>query len=182
VTALVLGVSLFVGVHLVPILPPLRASLANRLGADPYRGLFSVVALLGLGLLIYGMRHAPFDPVYVPPTWGRDAAFAVMPVAFVLLVATYLPGHIRRRVRHPMLLSLLLWASAHLAANGDRASLVLFGGLGGFALVDLLSRAWRAPTAPRPAHGWADLVALLGGSVLYVVARHLHALAGHPVG
>ena len=107
-TLLVAGLVLFIAVHLVPSVVPLRAALIARLGPGPYRGLFSLVAAAGLVLIVWGFARAPFEPLYAAPAWGRQVAMFAVPVALVLFAAANMPTHIRAVLRHPMLLGLLL--------------------------------------------------------------------------
>ena len=182
-TLLVAGLALFIGLHLIPGIAPLRAGLVARMGEKRYRGAFSALAFAGLALIVWGYSAAPFEPVYSPPGWGRDAAMWMVPAAFVLFAAANMPTHIRSVVRHPMLLGLLLWALAHLAANGDLRSLMLFGGFAGFSLAaaaSAVARGKRPPAdkAPRLAMDAAALVSGLAAAGLFA---YLHAtLFGAP--
>lgn len=174
---LVAGLALFIAVHSIPSIVPLRAALVARLGATPYRGVFSLVALAGLVMVVWGFSRAPFEPVYTAPSWGRHAATFAVPIALVLFAAANMPTHIRAVLRHPMLLGLLLWALAHLLANGDLRSIVLFGGFGGYAVLDLVSavaRGKRPPPdkAPRLA---MDAAAIAGGVVAAGLLTYFHA-------
>lgn len=184
-TLLLLGMLLFIGAHSVSIAAPAwRDAMAARLGEKAWKGLYAVVSLVGLVLLIVGYSAARQAPVvlYVPPAWMRHLALLLMLPVFPLLVATYLPGRISRAAKHPMLLAVKLWATAHLLANGMLADLVLFGGLLAWAVVDRISLKRREarpiPTAPpMPIN---DLVATGLGLMVYVafvVALH-HALFG----
>lgn len=178
---LIAGLVLFLGVHTVAMVRPLRASVVKRVGEDPYKGLFSLVSLTGLVAMIYGKYQAPFAHLYVTPSWGHSAALWLMPVALLLLIAAYLPGHLRRVLGHPMLLGIGVWATAHLLANGDLASVLLFGGFLLFALADLISHLFRPERPERPAYLWADGVAVLAAVLDTVLVLYLHGLAGHPV-
>ncbi len=183
-TLLVAGLALFIVLHLVPSVPPLRAGLVTGMGEKRYRGAFSGLALAALVLIVWGYSAAPFEPVYAPPDWGRQAAMWMAPAAFVLFAAANMPTHIRSVVHHPMLLGLLLWALAHLAANGDLRSLLLFGSLAGFSVVAAVSAVARgkrppADKAPRLA---MDAAALASGLVAAAVFAYFHAaLFGAPV-
>ena len=115
---LVAGLVLFTAVHLIPSAPRLRVVLVERLGEKPYRGVFSAVALLALAAVVWGYSRSPLEGVYVPPAWGHQVSMILVPIALVLFAAANMPTHIRALVRHPMLLGLLLWAFAHLLANG----------------------------------------------------------------
>ena len=174
---LVAGLALFIAVHLVPSIVPLRAALIARLGAGPYCGLFSLIALVGLVLVVWGFARAPFEPLYTAPAWGRQVALFAVPVALVLLAAANMPTHIRAVFRHPMLLGVLLWAIAHLLSNGDLRSVVLFGSFAGYAVLDLISvraRGKRPSTekAPRLA---MDAAAIAAGLVAAGLLAYFHA-------
>lgn len=181
---LVAGLALFVVLHLIPSVPPLRAGLVARMGDRGYRGGFALIAFASLAMVVGGYAAAPFEPVYSPPGWGRPAAMWLVPAAFVLFAAANMPTHIRSVVRHPMLLGLLLWALAHLAANGDLRSVTLFGVFAGFAVVaaaSAVARGKRPPDdkAPRLA---MDAAALGSGIVAAGVFAYFHAaLFGMPV-
>jgi uncharacterized membrane protein len=174
---LVCGLALFFIVHLVPMLPSLRAGLVERLGAGPYRGLFSVVSIAGLVLIVLGYgqmqglgRGNP--ELWTPPTWIKHVVLLLMIPALILLVAAYVPSRIRTAVRHPMLAALAIWAFAHLLANGDLASLLLFGSFLAFAVIDRMSVTTRASPGPLGgAKGGAlhDMAVIALGLALYLL-------------
>lgn len=183
-TLLVAGLVLFFAVHLIPSFAPLRAALVGGLGEKPYRGLFSAVSLASLALIVWGFSRAPFEPIYAPPLWGRHAAMTVVPIALVLFAAANMPTHIRALVRHPMLLGLLLWAIAHLFANGELRSVVLFGAFALFAVVETVSAVARGkvfPAEPAPRFTM-DAAAVVGGLLVAGLLMRFHgALFGMPV-
>ena len=174
---LVCGLALFFIVHLVPMRPALRAGLVERVGAGPYRGLFSVVSIAGLVLIVLGYgqmqglgRGNP--ELWTPPTWIKHVVLLLMIPAMILLVAAYVPSRIRSAVAHPMLAALAIWAFAHLLANGDLASLLLFGSFLAFAVIDRLSVTTRASPGPLgAAKGGAlhDMVVIALGLALYLL-------------
>ncbi len=182
-TWLTVGLLLFIGVHLVPTFPGARNALIERLGYLTYQGLFSLVAMLGLGLTIFGYSAADFLSLWTPIPWARSLALWLMPVAFVLLVAAYLPTLLRAKLVHPMLIATALWAALHLLANGDDASVLLFGGFLLFAVTDML----RAKSYPNMIPGGKprllfDAVALVVGLAGYALVLHFHRdLFGMPV-
>ena len=146
--------------------------------------MFSLIVLASLALVAWGFSEAPFEPVYTPAPWGRHAAMIAMPVSAVLFVAANMPTHIRAVLRQPMLLGLLVWALAHLATNGDLASVVLFGSFAAFAVLAPLSLAARGkhlPTvkAPRLAMDAAAVIVSLIAAGL--VMRFHGVLFGMPV-
>ena len=183
-TYLVLGLAVFFAIHLVPSAPRLRAHLVTRMGENPYKGVFSLVSLAGVVLLAWGFSKAPFEPVYAPPTWGRHAAMLAVPVALILFAAANMPTHLRVAIRHPMMLGLALWAAAHLLANGDLRSIVLFGSFAGYAVVATVSAIARGKTliGAKPPRWAMDAAAVVGGLVVAGVLMRFHAwLFGMPV-
>ena len=179
-TMLILGCVLFFGVHSVHFIAPgARDAWVRRLGKRRWMGLYSVIAGIGLVLIIAGYGAARQDPslAYVPPTWGRSVAGILMLPVFPLLLATYMPGRIQRSVRHPMLWATILWAAAHLLANGNWGDIILFGSFLIWAIADLLSFFYTpSKDIPRlPAKPWNDAIAVIGGLVIYglfLVAIH----------
>ena len=174
---LLLGVLVWSVVHASKSAAPgLRAGLVQRLREDPYKGLFSLAILLSVVLMVVGWRAATPTPVYAPPAWGHAAALPLMIVALVLLVASAVPTNIKRVVRHPQLTGVALWALAHLLANGDRRSIVLFAGIGIWALLEmvLINRREGARQKPAPLPLSADLKPLVGGLVAYFVLLVAH--------
>lgn len=141
---LVLGLVLFLGVHSTRIVAGgWRAQQILHLGEQRWKGLYSLVSLIGFVVLIYGYglaRQSPFV-LYTPPIWARHVAALLTLPAFVLLAAAYVPGtRIRRAVGgHPMLVGVKTWAVAHLLANGTLHDVVLFGAFLVWAVVDYAS-------------------------------------------
>ena len=116
---LIIGIVVFFGFHLLPTVPGLRERLVGRFGENGYKILFSLLSLAGLALLIYGFAKAPLVQVWSPPGWTRWVAIVLMLPAFIFLVAAYVPGQIKAKLKHPFLVSIKTWALAHLIANGD---------------------------------------------------------------
>jgi uncharacterized membrane protein len=173
---LIIGLVIFLGAHLVPTFPETRAALRIRLGESGYKGLFSLVSLLGLLLIALGFgeaRMASWNMVlWSPPVWTKHIAFALMLPAFILLVATYIPSHIRDRAKHPMLAAVKIWALAHLIANGDLAGVLLFGSFLAYGVYDRISVKRRGALGPLGArHGgvFNDALVVLIGLVLFAL-------------
>ncbi len=181
---LVCGLIFFFGAHLTPTFPQFRARLVERLGLGPYKLAFTAVSLTGLILIVFGVsafRGAPGDArLWPPPLWTRHLAFALMLPAFVLIASAYIPSRIRDKVGHPMLAAIIIWAVAHLLANGDLLALLLFGAFLAFALHDRMSVARRAVAPKKPAQGFGgDVAAVVAGVVLWAATLFwLHGLAG----
>lgn len=174
-TLLIAGMVLFFGPHVLPWAPTLRAALVQTLGPRVYQALFAIVSLAGLVLLVSGYRRMEFVPVYDPPSWGSILAVLVMMPASILLVAAYAPGNVRRYTRHPMLWAVVLWSLAHLAANGDLASLVLFGSFAVYGVLDMLSANLRGARKSEQRVPWSrDAFAAVIGLVVYSGLLRLH--------
>lgn len=139
-TVLILGLILFLGPHSVRIVAePWRTQMLHRLGEKPWKGLYSLVSLIGFALIIWGYGLARYNPVVLwqPPVAMRHIASLLTLASFILLTAAYVPGNsIKARLRHPMILGVKLWAFAHLLANGMAADLVLFGAFLLWAVLD----------------------------------------------
>jgi len=183
---LTVGLALFIAAHLIPAQPALRASLIARFGDGGYKAMFSAVSLAGLALIILAWAKAKHVPLWTPPGFGRHVAFALMLPVFPLLVMTYLKGPIAAAIRHPMITAVKLWALAHLLVRGDLASLLLFGGLLAWAVVDRISLKARERAAPVTIrHGGIindAIAAVIGLALYYAMFKWGHAaLIGIPL-
>lgn len=171
---LILGIILFFGVHSLSIVnEPWRDRMVTKLGEGAFKGIYSLLALLGLVLLIVGYGQARLEPVvlYTPPMWLRHVALLLLVPVFPLLFATYLPGAIKRILKHPMLVAVKLWALAHLLANGMLADVLLFGSFLAWAVVDRISmkkRTQRTVTKVKEAK-INDVIAVVAGLGVYVL-------------
>ncbi|HMT13971.1 MAG TPA: NnrU family protein [Aestuariivirga sp.] len=174
----VLGFSLL---HLIPAHGGLRERLRQRFGRRTFGLTYGLIATAALGLIVLGWRAAPFIPVYDPPAWGAHANLLFMLLAFLLFGQFLAGGSWRQGLRSPMALAVMIWATGHLLANGDAASLILFGGLGLYAAVHAgLARRSEGFSAPLSfGHNGFGLLVGLG---LYGLMLHFHqALIGVPV-
>lgn len=146
-TVLILGLLLFLGVHSVRIAADgWRSTQLARLGERRWKGLYSLLALLGLGLIIWGYGLARQQPqaLWTPPPGMRHLSGLLMLFSLILLAAANMPrNRIKTLVHHPMLLGTQLWAVAHLLANGNVADVVLFGSFLIWSLADLRSAVQR---------------------------------------
>ena len=128
---LILGLLVFLGVHSTRIVADgWRSGTIARVGEMPWKAVYSLASIAGFALLVWGFRAARADTLvlYTPPVWARHLAALMLVVAFILLVAAYVPRNgIKARLHHPMVLGGKVWALAHLLANGVAADVVLFG-------------------------------------------------------
>jgi uncharacterized membrane protein len=170
---LIAGIIIFLGVHSISIVnEPWRDKMAERLGVWTWKGIYSIIALVGLVLIIRGYGEARIDVVelYLTPVWLQNISTLILIPVFPLLVAAYVPGRIKAAVGHPMLLATKLWAAAHLIANGTLADVVLFGTFLLWVFVDLLSVSKRQPRQipGAPPSKFNDWIAVVTGLALYL--------------
>ena len=177
-TFLVAGVLLWSIVHLMKsVTPGLRASIQGAIGEGPHKGLAALLLLGSVGLMIYGWRTTPAEFLYDPPGWGRHLNMLLMFFAIYLIGVAQGKSRVKQWIRHPMLTGLLVWAIGHLLANGDNKSLVLFGGLGLWALISIVTvsrneGAWVKPSeVATPAR---ELVSVVIALVLYAILFAAH--------
>jgi uncharacterized membrane protein len=171
-TLLIIGIIVFLGFHLLPTVPGLRDRLVGRFGEGGYKGLFSLLSIAGLVLLVYGFAEAPVVQIWSPPDWTRWVAIVLMLPAFIFLVAAYVPGQIKAKLKHPFLVAVKTWALAHLIANGDLASLILFGSFLAYAVYDRINIKSREPHGvgiQGPVKPQNDVIVVVLGTALYVV-------------
>lgn len=188
---LILGLLIFFAIHLVPTSPGLRQGLIERFGTNGYRIVFSVFAIIGFALIVFGYHKLQINPgknpvLWDPPSWTRHIAFLLMVPAFILLVAFLVPSRIRTAAKHPMLGAIKFWALAHLITNGDLGALVMFGSFLAFAVYDRISvkrRTAPSPLTSAPAGPINDVIVVAGGLALYGVMLYWGhgALIGVPL-
>lgn len=188
---LILGLVLFLGMHSLRIVAPAwRDARYAAMGEGPWKGIYSLVSLAGFALIIWGYSLAqPYAPdLYDPPVWMRHLNSLLMLPAMIFLVAANLKtGRIKAAVKHPMLLATKLWAFGHLLANGDAASVVLFGAFLVWAIADRISVKRRTAGIPddleTPSTS-ADIIAVVVGCILYglfVWKLHLWLFGASPI-
>ena len=174
---LTLGVLLWSLTHFVPaVAVDFRKRMIEKLGEKPYKGVFTLVMAFSIYLIISGWKSTVPEFLYVPPEWGRHAASLLVLIAFILFSASHGKNNIQRFIRHPQLSSVVVWGVAHLLANGESRSIVLFGGLMLWAVADivLLNRRDGAWVKPEPMPIKKDVIAVVAGLVVYFGFAHLH--------
>jgi uncharacterized membrane protein len=180
---MIAGLALFLGVHTLTTQRELRARAVASMGEGGYKIFYALVSLAGLVLIVWGFaqyRATGWIDVWYPPKALKHVAVALMLPAVILVVAAYIRGRIYTTLKHPMLSGVKLWALAHLLANGDLGSIVLFGSFLGWAVFDRISLKRRADAGgpPIPVGGPGnDLIAVAVGIVAWLAL----AFAFHPV-
>lgn len=171
----VLGLLIFFGIHLVPAAPQLHARVKSRMGENGWKGFMALIAIAGFVLIVIGWQRAPFIPMYTPPVFGRMMPHLLMLPALILLAAAYIPSNIKRFTRHPMLWGTVLWATAHLFANGDLRSLLLFGTFLVWALFDMWSSNRRGAYLSEQRIAWYYEVGVVAaGLAAYALLARFH--------
>ena len=182
-SVMILGLVLFLGIHTVTTQRELRARAIASLGEGGYKIVYALLSLAGLALIVWGFaayRATGWIDVWQPPKAFKHLTVALMLPAVILVVASYVRGRIYTTLKHPMLAGVKLWAAAHLIANGDLGSIILFGSFLGWAVFDRISLKHRADSGapPIPVGGPGnDLIAVAVGIVAYLAL----AFAFHPV-
>jgi len=136
-TLLMVGLVLFLGIHSVRIVADgARDGFIATRGKGAWKGFYALASAVGLFCIIWGYGAARSQPVllWAPLSGTRPIAIALMLLAFVLIVAAYVPGNaVKARLHHPMVLSVMAWAVAHLLVKNTLAGLLLFGSFGVWA-------------------------------------------------
>lgn len=185
-TLLISGIILWTLVHLFKsVTPGARAALDNKLSEKGAQGLAALLILASLAMIIFGWRSANYSFVYEPPVWGRHLHMTAMFFSVFLFGAANRPTRIKSIMPHPMLTGMIIWAGGHLLANGDSRSVVLFGGLGLWAIISIftISARDKGKAKAEPAKSWKmDLIAIPITAVVYGVLFMTHRwYAGMPV-
>ena len=175
---LIAGVVLWSLAHLFPaVAPSLRTNLAGKLGEGPYKGLFALDIVLALGLIIFGWKTAIPTTLYAPTLIGDKIPLAFIILAFILFVASSLQNNLIRFVRHPQMGAVICWGIGHLLVNGDSRSVVLFGGLTVWAVLEMIfinkrDGEWQRPSAVPLVK---DLVTGIIAAVVFAAIVYFHA-------
>jgi uncharacterized membrane protein len=171
------GMVLFAVGHAFPAAAAgMRKRLIERMGENAYKGAFALLILASVVMMVFGWKATAATEAYVAPEWGRMVALVLAFAAAVLFFAPYMASSVRRFVRHPQLTGVALFGIGHLAAVGSVRSLVLFGGLAVWAMVEmpLLNRRDGIWEKPEAAPGVANLKLVLAGLGLYLLLLFTH--------
>jgi uncharacterized membrane protein len=185
---LILGIIVFLGAHTLTTMRGARAGLVEKVGLGGYKGLFSVVVLIGFILIVWGFARYRADgliTIWSPPAWTRHLTMLLMWLAFISLACMNpAPGRIRGWLRHPLLVAIKIWALAHLIVNGDLGGIILFGSFLAWAVYDRIAVKRRGDLGAERVAAFtrADAIALIVGTIGYVAMIFLHPyLIGVPV-
>lgn len=178
---LIPGLAIWIGFHLFKrVAPNARAGLDAKLGAGPAKGIISLLFLASIVLMVLGYRAMPDQALYQTPGWGVYGNNVLMLVAVFLLGAGRGKGIVRENIRHPMLMGIIVWALAHLLISGDLATIILFGSMAVWAIVNMLVINMREGAWDRPTGGTikGDARAAMIAVVIFAVIAGIHYLVG----
>jgi len=175
---LVLGLALFAGLHMVTtIWRPVRERAIARIGAVPWKILIAVGLIVSVWLMVRGFGRTSAEVLWIAPDWARGVVVLGMLPVLILYMGSFPGSALRARVRHPQLLGFKLWAVLHLIANGEFRTVVLFGGLLAWAVVQLILLNRRDGTPPLPRQDASALKAWAAmpiGIVVWIVLLLSH--------
>jgi len=179
---LLFGVFLWIDAHWIKrLVPNLRRGMDDKMGAGPARGLIATMIFVSLAMMVVGYRGSETTAVYAPFSWAGHMNNLLMIVAIICLGAGSSKGRMKTWLRHPMLTGVAIWAVAHLLVNGDVASIILFGGLGVWALISmfLINRAEGAWERPAAGAVMGDIRLLVISAVVFAVIVGIHIWLGY---
>ncbi len=188
---LIIGLIIFLGSHSCRIFAePWRNHMIDRLGEVKWKGLYTIVSLIGLVIVVIGYGQARQNPIVIwqPPIYLMHIAILLNLVAFIFLAASFSTNNaIRLKLKHPMILGVKVWALAHLLANGTLADLVLFGSFLLWSVLDFRSARKRPILMPQKAvvSTKATIIVIVSGIVVwaaFVFGLHQYLIGVSPLG
>ena len=173
---LIIGLVIFLGAHLF-LRTKLTQNIKEKIGAMPFKGIFSIISLVGFVLIIIGYgQYRPIAPeLYLAPKWGKHLNYLLTLVSMIMLVSGYLKGKIAAIIKHPQLNAIKFWAFGHLIANGDLASFILFASFLGWAIISRILQ----PKSERQNVPWGrnDEASIAFGILLWItIGYKLHPI------
>ncbi|GJL81326.1 MAG: hypothetical protein DHS20C01_09600 [marine bacterium B5-7] len=172
---LIVGLGIFFAVHLVPFSPALRGSLVSRFSENGYKLAFTAISLAGFVLIVMGMSRAPFIAIWQPPQEAQHVTRLLVLIGFILLPAAHMKTNIKRFTRHPMSWGVVFWGIGHLLANGDVASILLFGSFVLYSLASMVSANLRGAKKSDVRYRFSnDLIVIAAGAIAYLLLTWLH--------
>ena len=173
------GIVLFFGIHLFTS-TPLRSVAVSRVGDKAYKGIFSLLSLVGLGLIIWGFVQARSEPdavslVYNSPQWSAPITSVLVLVGLIMIASSHGKGHIRKIVRQPMSVGIVLWAMGHLLSNAHTYEVILFGSFLAYAVFDIMLSTAKGKRPSYTPKVKADIIAIVAGAVLFTLILFFHS-------
>lgn len=174
---LISGLLLWSIVHFIPSIGiAFKTACISRFGNKLYMAVFSLLIVLSLVLIVLGWRSTIPEYLYSLPPLVKPVALILIVISFLLFGAAKYQTRIKSVVRHPQLASVVTWSIAHLLLNGDSRAVVLFGGLGCWAVLEMIfinrrQGQWIKPENP----AWkVEIKGAVISLVIFTVAVFLH--------
>ncbi|MEM7071777.1 MAG: NnrU family protein [Pseudomonadota bacterium] len=162
---------IFFGMHLVPV-TDLKNNLITRFGERRYKILFVILSLAGFLLMIQGFQQSDYIVLWEPIQHHRAIIFIAMPIALILFVASKIKCNIGNLIKHPMLSAICIWGIAHLLANGDLASSLIFASFVIYSVLDMILTPKK--TKPQKHSFIKDILVIAIGAGLYIALIFIH--------
>ena len=169
----IVGLVLFFGTHMIPI-TPVKPLLISRLGVSLYSGLFSLLALLGFIVIIYGFQIANTTTLWSSLPYSSGLALVLMPIAMIFLMPGSGRTNFFQKFKHPMFIGILIWAFTHLLANGDLRTTLLFSSFAIYCIVDMLFTKKITTTSNTTYPMSNDFIFIGMGLVAYTFVVYFH--------
>lgn len=179
---LLVGVFLWMDAHFLKrLLPGVRQSMDAKFGEKAARGIVAGLIFISLGLMVVGYRGSETVPVYTPFSGAGHLNNFLMVIAVICMGAGSSRGRMKTWLRHPMLTGVIIWAIGHMLVNGDIASIILFGGLGLWAVIEiiLINKAEGAWVRPEAGPASRDIRLLVISAVVFIVIVSIHMWLGY---
>jgi uncharacterized membrane protein len=174
---LIIGLVMWSGLHFIPSLAiHSRTQLISKWGEKKYRNIFSILVVFSIILMVLGWRSIDPVAIYTPPEWGGLITSLFVLITFILFSAAHSESNIKRFIRHPQLTGLIIWSVGHLLSNGDNRSLILFGTLGLWAIMEIIvinnrEGAW---VKPAPVSAKSELLVTMEGTIIFAIFLFAH--------
>lgn len=171
---LIAGIAIFAAAHLFSLLVPgQRDAVMARMGEGPYKGLYSLVSLLGLALMIWGFWSVSSDPgagtvLYEPAASLRHVTMLLVLLGFISLGAFHGKGYLRLWLRNPFSIGIVLWSVGHLLSNGGLHDVLLFGTFLVLAVLDIVLSTARGKRPVHEPQVRSDIIAVGAGVAFYL--------------
>ena len=175
------GWLMFFGIHAGMLVPALKRPLVSRLGESGYKGMYSLISVVGLVLLIYGYERGVFFDIQ-SPLWVRETSIIWMFFAWLFMVSANVAGLMRKVTRHPMTIGLSIWGLGHAVMNPHAHAWLIFLGFSLFAAASAFTAASRGKAPSHEGSISMDLLAVAIAAVATSLSFYFHEwIAGVPL-
>ena len=181
-TLLFLGIAMWIIFHFLKRLAPgVRRGMDTSMGQGPAKGVIALLLVVSIVFMVLGFKQYDAPQLYDPMPGMGHLNNLLMIAAIALLGMGSSKGTLRSKLRHPMLWGVIVWSVAHLLVNGDGASVVLFGSMAAWALVQMLliNRSQPDWTPLKPGTAVGDVRLVVIATVLFLIIGFIHKALGY---